>query len=104
MGHEYQTRDLVWRGDWVCLGKRRLKQIVADERWPGMWRVRLPDGTLSDMVNRTRAKDAAQALAVRLLNVMPGGLPAGPDASKPSGATEVTPDHENAPAASVAAK
>ena len=30
---------------------------------PGMYRVRLPDGELSDMVNLTRAKDAALALA-----------------------------------------
>ena len=28
-----------------------------DAKWPGMWRVRWPDG-LSDMVNLTRAKDA----------------------------------------------
>jgi hypothetical protein len=34
-----------------------------------MWRVRLPDGSLTDMVNRTRAKDAAVSIALRLLNV-----------------------------------
>jgi len=28
-----------------------------------MWRLRLPDGTLSDMVSITRAKDAARSLA-----------------------------------------
>src|SRR5262249_26244406 len=33
-------------------------RIVPDDRWPGMYRLRLPDGTLSDMVNLTRAKDA----------------------------------------------
>jgi hypothetical protein len=32
-----------------------------------MWRVRLPDGRLSDMVNLTRAKDAAVALACKNL-------------------------------------
>ena len=37
--------------------------IVPDEKYSGMWRVRYPDGTLSDMVNRVRAKDAARALA-----------------------------------------
>jgi hypothetical protein len=33
-------------------------RIVPDPKWPGMYRVRRPDGSLSDMVNLTRAKDA----------------------------------------------
>jgi hypothetical protein len=33
-----------------------------------MWRVRRPDGTLTDMLNRTRAKDAATSIAVAMLN------------------------------------
>jgi len=32
--------------------------IVCDGRYPDMYRLRLPDGSLSDMVNLTRAKDA----------------------------------------------
>ena len=32
--------------------------IVADERWPGMYRVKLRRGQLSDMLSLTRAKDA----------------------------------------------
>jgi hypothetical protein len=32
--------------------------IVPDAKWPGMYRLRLPDGSLSVMVNLTRAKDA----------------------------------------------
>jgi hypothetical protein len=32
--------------------------IVPDTRWPDMYRLRFPDGSLSDMVNLTRAKDA----------------------------------------------
>jgi hypothetical protein len=32
--------------------------IEPDANWPGMWRVRWPDGRLSDMTNLTRAKDA----------------------------------------------
>jgi hypothetical protein len=35
--------------------------IVPDGKWPGMYRLRLPNGRLSDMVNLTRAKDAANA-------------------------------------------
>jgi hypothetical protein len=37
------------------------KGIVPDDTWPGMYRLRLPDGSLSDMVNLTRARDAAKA-------------------------------------------
>jgi hypothetical protein len=33
-----------------------------------MYRIRFPDGGLSDMVNLTRAKDAALAFALRALN------------------------------------
>jgi hypothetical protein len=32
--------------------------IVPDARWPGMYRLVLADGSLSDMVNLTRAKEA----------------------------------------------
>jgi hypothetical protein len=31
---------------------------IPDARWPGMYRIRRPDGTLTDMVNLTRARDA----------------------------------------------
>jgi hypothetical protein len=32
--------------------------IVPDGNYPGMYRLRLPDGSLSDLVNLTRARDA----------------------------------------------
>jgi hypothetical protein len=35
-------------------------RIVPDAKWPGMYRIRLPDGSLSDMLNLTRAKDAVR--------------------------------------------
>ena len=41
--------------------RRPLIEVVPDAKWPGMWRLRTPDGTLSDMVNLSRAKDAAMA-------------------------------------------
>jgi hypothetical protein len=41
--------------------------IVPDADWPGMWRVRMPDGTLSDMVNKSRAKYAAIKAAEEVL-------------------------------------
>jgi hypothetical protein len=45
----------------VTLRRKPLKldpRIVPDGRWPGMFRLRLPDGSLSDILNLTRAKDA----------------------------------------------
>jgi hypothetical protein len=48
------------------LGPRSLQPgIVPDERYPGMYRLRLPDGSLSDVVNLTRAKDALAAVHAR---------------------------------------
>ena len=35
--------------------------IVPDKRWPGMYRVRLADGSFSDMLNLARAKDVVAA-------------------------------------------
>jgi hypothetical protein len=42
--------------------------IEPDTEWPNLWRVVLPDGHISDMVNLTRAKDAAASLALARLN------------------------------------
>jgi hypothetical protein len=42
---------------------KALAHIVPDKTYPGMWRVVRPDNSLSDMVNKTRAKDVAWRLA-----------------------------------------
>jgi len=39
--------------------------LVPDREHPHMWRLRLPNGQLTDMVNLTRAKDAARSLSRR---------------------------------------
>jgi hypothetical protein len=33
-------------------------RIVPDPKWPGMYRIRRRDGSLTDLVNLTRTKDA----------------------------------------------
>jgi hypothetical protein len=38
---------------------RAVPQVVPDATYPGMWRVRWPDRSLSDLTNLARAKDAA---------------------------------------------
>jgi hypothetical protein len=54
-----------WRGLKGCTmtNTKALAHIVPDKTYPGMWRVVRPDGSLSDMVNKTRAKDVAWRLA-----------------------------------------
>src|SRR5262249_62014335 len=42
---------------------KALAHIVPDKTYPGMWRVVSPDGSFSDMVNKTRAKDVAWGVA-----------------------------------------
>ena len=46
-----------------------------DERYHNMWRVRLPDASLSDMVNWTRAREVARILRRELES---GNAPAHP--------------------------
>jgi hypothetical protein len=62
--------DLRWNGLALHLGRRAqsLLTVVPDARWPGMYRIRLRDGRLSDMVNLARAKDAAADVALSELN------------------------------------
>jgi hypothetical protein len=42
--------------------------VVPDVRHAGMWRMKRPDGRVSDMVNLSRASDAAVALALFHVN------------------------------------
>lgn len=41
-----------------CRLSPRKPKVVPDAAHPGMWRVRWPDGSLSETTNLTRAKDA----------------------------------------------
>jgi hypothetical protein len=52
----------------VCLGKSRIVHVVRDALHPTMFRVLTHDGRLSDMANKTRAKDAALVHAASILN------------------------------------
>jgi hypothetical protein len=57
----YGARDLAWQNDALCFGNREIARIIPDQN---MWRVKLPNGQLSDITNRTRARDAARTLAL----------------------------------------
>jgi hypothetical protein len=61
--------NLSWKGDRLYVGTRLSGySVVPDEQYPSMWRIRRPDGSSSDMVNRSRAKDAAMTMLARDLN------------------------------------
>jgi hypothetical protein len=67
----HASKDLIWEGNELRLfssRRRVLASIGSDETWFGLWSVRLPDGSLADMVNLSRAKDAAASLTLAALN------------------------------------
>jgi hypothetical protein len=61
-----ERRNLTWHGDVLQFGRREVARVVPEAK--AMWRVQMPDGRLTDMVNRTRAKDAAMSLALAILD------------------------------------
>ena len=68
----YGLQDIRWEGHRLRLSTGRLLATVQPDRhWAGMYRVRFRDGHLTDMVNLSRAKDAAIALALTNLNNKP---------------------------------
>jgi hypothetical protein len=69
-----ESIELTWRKDvlgfalYLGQAKSPLLHVVPDAIHAGMWRVRLPDGRLSHMVNLARAKDAGVSVALGILN------------------------------------
>jgi hypothetical protein len=61
-------RDAAWRGTDLLFRRRLVASVEPDSKYPNLWRARLPSGQVSDMVNLTRAKDAAVCLALTELN------------------------------------
>jgi hypothetical protein len=61
----YGTNDLYLDGLTLRLKTGRiLAVVVPDDKWPDMYRVRIPGRDISDMANLSRAKDAAISLAL----------------------------------------
>jgi hypothetical protein len=70
MPHQFRNADLLWTAHVLQArsGKGPAVRIVPDETFLGMWRVQSPDGTLSDMASITRAREAARAILLAILN------------------------------------
>ena len=64
----YDRQDLMWDGRQLRLFSRQGRVLATIEPDPRMWRVRLPGQYLTDMVNLSRAKDAAASLVLGVLN------------------------------------
>jgi hypothetical protein len=68
---DFNRRSYEWRQvgqNWeLTTASQIVAQVVPDALHPGMYRIDLGDDPLSDMVNLTRAKDAALSLADRAL-------------------------------------
>ena len=62
---------LQWKrdgADWVLLcQRRRMGRVIPDSKYPGMYRIKLSHGRLSDMANLSWAKNAALVAAEREL-------------------------------------
>jgi hypothetical protein len=85
-GAAVDWRDFTWKGDNLLGRGRVMLTIVPDAVYPTMWRVRLPDGGFTDMVNRTRAKDVAKTIArQRCSELSAGELIEGPTDTASSG-------------------
>jgi len=54
MSEGQKPKDVTLRRKPVKLDPR----IIPDSKWPGMYRIRRADGSLSDMANLTRCRDA----------------------------------------------
>jgi hypothetical protein len=64
-------RHLQWKrdaADWVLFcNRRRMGRVVPDSKYPGMYRIALSRGRLSDMANLSWVKNAALVAAEREL-------------------------------------
>jgi hypothetical protein len=60
----WECDDLLWRGHHLYDVKKLVAEIILDDVYPNMWRIKFPDGTISDLFNKTRAKDNAAQIAL----------------------------------------
>jgi hypothetical protein len=73
-GRVFGGLDLTWHGSTLKAGTVTLAEIKSDSDYPGMFRVvmpataAMPDARITDMVNLSRARDAAVTLALAVLN------------------------------------
>lgn len=61
--------DMHWKGLSLYLGtKKQDIAILPDPHFPEMFRLRRPDGSVSDLANLSRIKDAAMVIVAAIAN------------------------------------
>jgi hypothetical protein len=60
-----ESKALTWRGNELYYGRRKMLEIVPDGPHAGMYRVKRPDATLTDMANLSWTKDAGLSIATQ---------------------------------------
>jgi hypothetical protein len=97
--YSYDRGDFIWRrhqdGTWALHVEGRrgaVLHVVQDETYPQMWRIRHLDGRLSDMVNVSRAKDAAISVALGILNRSRESAPVTPPMRQNESPATLVPD------------
>ena len=97
--YSYDRGDFTWRwhldGTWALHVEGRrgaLLHVVRDETYPQMWRIRHLDGRLFDMVNLSRAKDAAISVALGILNRSRESAPVTPPIRQNESPAALVPD------------
>jgi hypothetical protein len=92
--------DLTWHrepgGDWILLHKRRrMGRVVPDSKYPGMYRIALSRGRLSDMANLSWAKSLALEAAERELAYERANTPQKPQQKRGSFKHKSSPIRQN---------
>jgi hypothetical protein len=64
----YGFSNVRWDGFRLRLASGRLLATIEPDAQSGLYRVRMPNGSLSGLANLSRAKDAAVSLALVELN------------------------------------
>ena len=63
--------DITWKKDVMYSGGRKTEwTLKKDTEYPKLWRIWFPDGNVSDIYNKTRAKDNAAKLYLASTNRM----------------------------------
>lgn len=70
MKEMFGSDNITWRKNAMYVtGSKRIQATVRrDTKYPQMWRAYFPDGSVTDICNYTRARDAAFVIVCAMLN------------------------------------
>lgn len=66
----YSKNETKWKENVLFYSGKPVMEVVQDETYQTMWRIKYPDGVLSaDMYNKTRAKDHCETEFLKTINL-----------------------------------